>query len=216
MKIILKNEGEKDYQIVENLTREAFWNLYCPGCTEHYLVHKMRLHPDFIKELNIVAQVNGIIVGNIMYTQAWLNNERGQQLDIITFGPISVLPAYQRNGVGSALIQYTKELARTQGRHAIVILGDPHNYCKHGFKSAKDFNISDSRGYFPYGMLALELQVGSLAGHKWKYQESDVYNIDEQKVKEYDKHFVEKKKGHQVSQDIFSIAYRSYLMDIDQ
>ena len=90
-------------------------NLYCPGCTEHYLAHKMRTHPDFIKELDIVAQVNGAIVGNIMYAQAWLNNEQGQQLAIISFGPVSVLPAYQRKGVGSALISIPKSL---QGHRA--------------------------------------------------------------------------------------------------
>ncbi|KPA08877.1 N-acetyltransferase GCN5 [Candidatus Magnetomorum sp. HK-1] len=212
MNITLRNEEEKDYHIVENLTREAFWNLYCPGCTEHYLVHTMRNHPDFIQELDFVAEENGTIVGNIMYTQAWLNNERGEQLEIVSFGPISVLPAYQRKGVGTALIQHSKEIAKGQGRHAIVILGDPHNYCKHGFKSAKDFNIADTRGYYPYGMLALELQEGSIAEHTWIYQESEVYHIDEHEVNEYDKNFVEKEQGYQVSQDIFSIAYRSYLM----
>jgi predicted N-acetyltransferase YhbS len=174
----------------------------------------MRSHPDFIRELDFIAEYNGKVVGNIMYIKTWLINEIGGKLEIISFGPISVLPAYQRKGVGSALITHTKELARKNGMNAIVILGDPHNYCKHGFKSSKDFNISDTKGYYPYGMLALELKEGILAEHKWKYQYSDVYDINEHDVNEYDKNFVEKEKGYNTSQEIFSIAYRAYLIDI--
>jgi len=213
MNIILRNEEEKDHRIVEEITREAFWNLYCPGCNEHYLVHKMRNHSDFIKELNFIAEYNGKIVGNIMYTKTWLINEKGDKLNTISFGPVSVLPAYQRKGVGSTLINHTIGLARKNGVNAIVILGDPHNYCKHGFKSSKDFNISDDQGYYPFGMLALELKEGILIEHKWKYQGSDVYNIDEHDADEYDKNFAKKEKGYNTSQEIFLIAYRAYLID---
>ena len=213
MEIVLRNEEEKDYRIVEELTREAFWNLYSPGCNEHYLVHKMRNHPDFIKELDFVAEAEGKIVGNIVYIKAFLINEKGDELDIISFGPVSVLPEYQRKGIGSALIKHTRDLARKRGVNAIVILGDPHNYCKHGFKSSKDLNISDERGNYPFGMLALELKEGILAGHKWKYKYSDLYNINESDAAEFDRNFDEKKKGYNVSQEIFSIMVRSYLID---
>ena len=214
MNIILRNEQEKDHRIVEEITREAFWNLYCPGCSEHYMVHKMRSHSDFIGELNFVAEYDGKIVGNIMYTKAGLINEIGDMLNIISFGPISVLPTYQRKGVGSKLIMHTIGIASKKGMNAIVILGDPHNYCKHGFKSSKDFNISDETGNYPFGMLALELEEGILKAHKWKYQGSDVYNIDEHDADEYDKNFVKKEKGYNTSQEIFSIAYRAYLIDV--
>lgn len=214
MDISMRNEEEKDHRVVEEMTREAFWNLYCPGCTEHYLVHKMRNHPDFIRELDFIAEHHGTVVGNIMYTKAWLSNEIGETLDIISFGPISVLPAYQRKGVGSALIIHTRALARNKGIPAIVIFGDPHNYCKHGFKSSKDFNISNDQGYYPYGMLTLELQEGILKEHKWTYQGSDVYDINEPDTNEYDKLFIKKEKGHNASQEIFSIAYRAYLIDL--
>ena len=214
MNIILRNEEEKDHRIVEEITREAFWNLYCPGCSEHYLVHKMRNHSDFIGELNFIAEYDGKIVGNIMYTKASLINEKGDKLSIISFGPVSVLPSYQRKGVGSKLIKHTMGIARKNGINAIVILGDPHNYCKHGFKSSKDFNISDETGNYPFGMLALELKEGILKEHKWKYQGSDVYNIDEDAADEYDKNFAIKEKGYNTSQEIFSIAYRAYLIDI--
>jgi len=211
MDIIIRNETENDYRIVEEITREAFWNLYFPGCHEHYLVHKMRNHTDFLKELDFVAEYDGKIVGNIMYTKAWLIDELGKEMEIVSFGPISVLPEYQRKGIGSALISHTKNIAIKKGVKAIVILGDPHNYCKHGFKSSKDLNISDMNGDYPYGMLALELEEGILEGHKWKYRYSAVYEINEKDADEYDNGFEKKEKGYRYTQEIFSIAFRSYV-----
>ena len=211
MDLVIRNETEKDFRAVEELTREAFWNYYVPGCVEHYLAHQLRRHPDFIKELDFVAETDGKIVGNIMYTRSWLVDESGQEQEILTFGPISVLPEYQRKGIGSALISHTKRLALAMGARGIVILGDPHNYCKHGFKSARDLNISDMNGEYPYGMLALELEAAALAGHLWKYRYSPAYEIDEKDADEFDKSFVKKEKGYQYSQEIFSIAVRSYV-----
>jgi putative acetyltransferase len=211
MNIIMRNETEHDYRVVEEMTREAFWNLYFPGCNEHYLVHKMRNHTDFLKELDFVAEYNGKVVGNIMYTKAWLIDELGTEMDIVSFGPLSVSPEYQRKGIGSELINHTKNIAIKNGVKAIVILGDPHNYCKHGFKSSKDLNISDINGNYPYGMLSLESEEGVLAGHKWKYRYSDVYEINEKDADEYDDNFEKKEKGYRYSQEIFSIAFRSYV-----
>lgn len=211
MDIMIRNETEKDYRVVEEITREAFWNLYCPGCNEHYLAHKMRNHADFLKELDFVAEYDGKIVGNIMYTKAWLVDEAGRETEIVSFGPVSVLPEYQRKGIGSALITHTKHIAMQNGVKAIVILGDPHNYCKLGFKSSKDLNISDMNGNYPYGMLAIELQEGALAGHNWKYRYSDVYEINAAEAEGYDQSFVKKEKGYRYTQEIFSIAFRAYL-----
>ncbi|GAB1483364.1 N-acetyltransferase [Treponema sp.] len=158
MEYKIRLEEEKDFREVEELTREAFWNLYVPGCDEHYLVHKMRSHPDFIKDLAFVAELDGKIVANIMYTKAALIDELGRELEIATFGPLCVHPSCQRQGLGGALIGHTKKILIAKGIKAIVILGDSHNYCKHGFKSASDYGISDADGGFPSGMLALELE----------------------------------------------------------
>ncbi len=144
MDIILRNRTENDFRVVEDMTREAFWNLYFTGCVEHYFVHIMRDHPDFLPELDFVAEVDGMIVGNIMYTKAWLIDEQGNEMEIVSFGPLCVLPGYQRKGIGSALIDHTRKLCIQNGVKAIVILGDPHNYCKHGFKCAEDLNVSRS------------------------------------------------------------------------
>lgn len=212
MNIVVRNETEKDYRAVEEVTREAFWNLYVPGCNEHYLAHIMREHADFIKELSFVAERDGKVVGSIMYSRAWLIDESGKERQIVSFGPLSVLPAYQRKGIGSALIGRTVDIARDKGIDAIVILGDPHNYCKHGFKCARDLNISDMNGDHPHGMLCLELRKGALAGHRWKFKYSDVFNaISDEEAEKFDKTFPHKEKGYCYTQDIFSIAFRSFV-----
>jgi predicted N-acetyltransferase YhbS len=211
MNIKIRSEEERDYHAVENLTREAFWNLYFPGCSEHYLVHTMRNHPDFIKELAFVAELDGELIGNIMYTRAWLLDAENQKKEIVSFGPLSVLPRYQRKGVGSALIEHSIRHVVRRSIDGIVIFGDPHNYCKHGFKSGKDLNISDMNGEYPYGMLALELKENALSGNKWKYVYSDLYNINEEELGEFDRAFARKEKEVTYTQEIFSIAFRSYV-----
>ncbi len=211
MKISIRHEVESEYREVEELTREAFWNLYVPGCDEHYLVHKMRSHPDFIPELDFIAVLKDKIVGNIMYTKAYIANEADTKVEIATFGPISVLPAYQRQGIGSALISHSRQIALKMGYKAIVIHGHPHNYCKHGFKGSKDYGISDAERQFPYSLLVLELEKGFLEGHEWRYFESEVYSVDAMAAEEYDKLFKPKKKEYRYSQEEFHIASRAYL-----
>ena len=111
----IRLETEKDYREVENLTREAFWNVYKPGADEHYFVHMMRSHPDFIPELAFVLEINGKIVGNIMYTKAWLEDENGERREILSFGPLCIAPAYQRQKLGKVLIEHSFAAARSMG-----------------------------------------------------------------------------------------------------
>ena len=94
--IKIRNEEEADYGVVEEITRRAFYNLYVPGGTEHYLVHIMRGHEDFIRELDFVIELDGKVIGNIMYTKARLTDETGSEKEILTFGPVSIAPEYQR------------------------------------------------------------------------------------------------------------------------
>jgi putative acetyltransferase len=211
MPLHLRPETPADHRPVEELTRRAFWNLYSPGCQEHYLAHILRTHPDFLPAYDFVAELDGNMVGSIMYTRSWLLDEQGQSMDILTFGPVCVLPEVQRQGIGSALIRHTAQLAAQQGEKAIVIFGDPQNYCKHGFKNGKDLNISDQNGDYPYAMLALELLPGALNGHAWKYHYSSVYHLDEAAVEAFDQGFEPLEKGHRYTQDIFSINIRAYI-----
>ena len=211
MEITIRREEEQDYKVVEHLTREAFWNLYKPGCDEHYLVHIMRSHPDFVSELDFVALHENRIVGNIMYTKSHLVSEDNCRMETLTFGPISVLPEFQGKGIGSKLISHTKEIARRDGYSAIIILGDPRNYCKHGFQSSRDYNISNSEGKYPYGQLTLELTPEIFKGRNWKFYYSEIFNIKEEDAENFDKLFEPKIRKIQHSQVEFSIAFRAYL-----
>ncbi len=211
MEITVRKENESDYGMVEEITREAFWNIYVPGCTEHYLAHVMRDHKDFIKDLDYVAVADRQIVGNIMYARSGVINEEEGTLETVTFGPVSVLPAYQRKGIGSSLIRHTTQKAKDNHTAAIIIYGNPLEYCRHGFRSSKDFNISTPEGKFPYALLVLELEKGVFNNHSWKFQESDVYNLDPEKAEAFDKRFTHKEKGFQYSQEEFKIACRAYV-----
>jgi len=204
-------DGRMDHRVVEEITREAFWNLYFPGCDEHYLVHILRDHPDFIEEMDFVAENGNGVIGNIMYTRSYVIDEDGNKLDTITFGPVSVHPDHQKKGVGSALITHTKEIAMKNGVSAIIILGHPRNYCKHGFKSSRDYLISDLTGKYPYGLLVLELKDGIFEGKKWKYHYSSAYEVDQKKCEEFDTRFPQKEKEQTASQVEFSIAVRAFL-----
>ena len=147
--IKIRNEEEADYKRVEEITRIAFWNLYIPGCNEHYLVHVMRSHEDFLPELDLVIEMDHQIIGNIMYTKAKLVDEAGEEKEILTFGPVCIIPEYQRMGYGKMLIEHSFEKAIALGYDVIVIFGNPNNYVSRGFKSCKKYNISLENGTFP-------------------------------------------------------------------
>ena len=180
--IRIRREEQTDYERVEEITRKAFWNLYTPGCNEHYLVHVMRSHKDFLPELDFVIEVDNQIIGNIMYTKARLIDEAGEEKNILTFGPVSILPEYQRRGYGKKLLEYSFEQAAALGYDVIVIFGNPGNYVSRGFKSCKKFNVCLEDGTYPTAMLVKELKPNVLDGRKWVYYQSPVYEIDEQEA----------------------------------
>ena len=180
--IKIRREEQTDYERVEEITRKAFWNLYTPGCNEHYLVHVMRFHKDFLPELDFVIEVDNQIIGNIMYTKARLIDEAGEEKNILTFGPVSILPEYQRRGYGKKLLEYSFEQAAALGYDVIVIFGNPGNYVSRGFKSCKKFNVCLEDGTYPTAMLVKELKPNVLDGRKWVYYQSPVYEIDEQEA----------------------------------
>ena len=163
--VIIRLETEKDYRATEELTRDAFWNVYKPGADEHYFVHMMRSHPDFIPELAFVAELNGRIIGNIMYTKAWLEDESGNRKEILSFGPICVAPEYQRKKIGKLLIEHSFDAARKMGYDVNINFGNPGNYVSRGFVSCKRKNVSFiAQGNFPTALLVCELIPNALDG----------------------------------------------------
>lgn len=209
--ITIRNEKESDYRKVEELTRKAFYNLYVPGCFEHYLAHIMRPHEDFLAELDFVIEEDGEIVGNIMYTKARLVDESGYEKQILTFGPLSVSPEHQRKGYGKRLLEHSFKKAIDLGYDVIVIFGDPKNYVSRGFKSCKKYNICVENGTCPTAMMVKELKPDVLDGRKWIYHDSPVMQIDEEEAQCFDEGFEKMEKKYQTSQEEFYILSHSVI-----
>ena len=211
MNIIIRNETPADYRKVEHLIREAFWNQNFPGCDEHYLLHKMRDHEDFIPQLDLVLEQDGELVGSIVYTKATLVDEQGQKKEVLTFGPVGTLPQYQRKGLGKQLMEASFARAAHMGWDTVVIFGNPENYIPRGFKSCKKYNICLAPGVFPTALLVKELKPGALDGRLWLYQGSSAENLcaDAQEAARFDAGFPPKEKGWQPSQELFFIYSHS-------
>lgn len=209
--IVIRNETEKDYKTVEEITRKAFYNIYVPGCMEHYLVHIMRDHEDFIKELDFVIKLDGKVIGNIMYTKAKLVDEAGEEKEILTFGPVSILPEYQRMGYGKQLMEHSFQKARQMGYDVVVIFGNPGNYVSRGFKSSSRYHICLPDGSYPTAMLAKELRENTLDGRKWMYYDSPVMQVDEKEAKDYDDSLEKMEKKVLPCQEEFYILSHSCL-----
>ena len=208
---IIRLENEKDYREVENLAREAFWNLSVPGCTEHYFIHMMRDHEDFIPELDYVLEMDGKIVGCVMYCKGRLVDEQGNTKEILTMGPLCVLPEYQRKGFGKALLEHTFALAEKMGYDTVINFGNPDNYVARGYKSCKKYNVCFEGDIFPAALLVKVLKEDALDGRKWFYHQCDADKCceDEEAVERFDAEFPPKEKAWQPSQEEFYIHSHS-------
>lgn len=207
---IIRPENSRDFRAVEEMAREAFWNLSVPGCTEHYFIHTMRSHPAFIPELDFVAEYQGRIIGCVMYCTAALRDEDGNVKTILSMGPLCIHPDYQRMGIGKALLNHTFALAADMGYDTVINFGNPDNYVARGYKSCKKFNVSLG-GNFPAALLVKELVPGVLSGRKWEYlpNDADAPCDDEEAVERFDADFPPKVKAWQPSQEEFYIHCHS-------
>lgn len=206
MNITIRNENKQDYRKVEEVAREAFWNLYFPGCSEHMVIHNMRNHRDFIPELSFVIEVDGEIVGSIFYTHSKVVSSDGTQHKTITFGPVSILPSMHRKGLGRKLITHSIEEAKKLGYNAILTLGYPYHYEPYGFVGGKKYKISMPDGKYYKGLLVLPLYEGALDNISGYAVFSDALEPSEEEVEIFDKSFEPKEKGIQDSQKEYEIA----------
>jgi putative acetyltransferase len=205
MDLKIRLERESEYRAVEELTREAFWNKYVPGCNEHFCLHNLRVSKDFIPELDFVAEVDGKIVGNIVYTRAGVVDSAGKTHEVICFGPISVLPAYQKQSIGSALIKHSLDKAKSLGFAAVCIYGDPRYYARFGFRCGERFDIKTSDGKYAVALMALELRPGALHKMSGRFIESASFIVDENEFQKYENTFPPKEKAVTESQAEFKL-----------
>lgn len=194
MKIFIRLEEEKDFRNVEFLTREAFWDLYRPGCCEHLIVHKMRKVPSFLRELSFIAEEEYTIVGSIIYSKARVIDDQTKENEVLCMGPISVLPSYQGKGIGSLLMTHTIEEAKELGYKAVFIFGNPDYYKRFGFINAEYFNIKTSTGENFDAFMVLELTKGALKGITGKFYEDKVFEIEDKELELFEREFPFKEK----------------------
>ena len=213
MDITIRLEQREDYRTVEEMTREAFWNLFVPGCDEHLLAHKLRDCAAFIDELDFVAVSEGKIVGNIMYCRAAVLDDSDVEHEVICFGPVSVWPQLQGKGIGGALIRHSLEEAAKMGFGAVLIYGDPGYYHRFGFEPAKKYGIKTSEGGYLAALMALELTPGALSDISGRFIDGDQYIIDPQELAEFEKTFPYKEKFVTESQRIHEQMCQQVEMD---
>lgn len=214
MEITIRGAIPDDYSETENITREAFWNQYAPGCSEHYLLHTMRESDDFFSPFDLVAEADEKIVGHAISFRGTILCDDQRQFDVLTLGPISVLPEYQNKGVGAKLIESTKELARLLYFKAILLFGDPLYYTRRGFVPAEHLMIRTGDNMFAAALLACELWPDALVNAQGRYVEHDIYKVDETEAAKFDKTFPYKPKirGIKAQKRFYELVMQRYKM----
>ena len=194
---IIRRETEKDRRAVEELIRESFWNVYRPGCLEHYVIHVLRDDPAFIKELDFVMELDGKLIGQNMFMKTIINADDGRVIDVLTMGPICIAPELKRRGYGKILLDYSLERAAEFGYGAVLFEGNIGFYGKSGFDYAGSFGIryhdlpEDADASF---FLCRELIPGYLNDVTGVYQTPQGYYVDTDDAERFDKDFPPKEK----------------------
>ena len=177
--------------------RESFWNVYRPGCLEHYVLHTMRENPDFLPELDFVMEKDGRIIGQNVFVKAVIKTDGGGDLPIAAMGPICIANDLKRQGYGKILLDYSLEKAAEQGIGALCFEGNIAFYGKSGFAFASSFGIRYHglpEGADSSFFLCRELKPGYLSGVTGEYAPPALYFVDENKAEQFDKTFPEREK----------------------
>ena len=180
--LIIRRETESEYRAVENLVREAFWNVYRPGCPEHYVLHRYRSDPAFVKELDLVMEKDGQLIGQNMFVRTSIRADDGREVPIMTMGPICIAPAFKRQGYGKKLLDFSLERAAALGCGALCFEGNIGFYGKSGFTYASDFGIRYHglpEGADASFFLCRELIPGWLNGVSGEYAPPEGYFVAE-------------------------------------
>lgn len=186
----IRQEESKDFFTVENLVREAFWNVYQPGCDEHFIVNQYRDNSDFIKELSLVLELDNKIIGYIMFSKAQIDCDNGTKLDVVTFGPLAIHPDFQRKGFGKILVDYSLEKAKDLGYPCVFICGNGEFYGRSGFVPATTKGIryaDDPEGEALY-FLCKELKENFLKDVYGIYHDPKGYFIPHEKPEAFEKY----------------------------
>lgn len=195
--IIIRLEKKEEYREVENLVRESFWNVYRPGCLEHYVLNQLRTDEAFVPELDFVMEKDGKLIGQNMFMRAKIQADDGRDIPIMTMGPIGIAPEFKRQSYGKILLDYSLEKAAELGAGALCFEGNIDFYGKSGFTFASEFGIryhglpeGEDASFF----LCKELIPGYLDGVTGEYATPQGYFVDEAEAENFDKQFPYKEK----------------------
>jgi predicted N-acetyltransferase YhbS len=194
MDITIRLEAPGDWRETENLTREAFWDVYKPGCDEHLVLHKLRRSAAFVPGLDFVACDGARIVGNIVYSTARVVDAAGGSREVLCLGPVCALPACQKTGIGSRLIRHSMAVARDIGYAGVVLMGNPAYYGRFGFAPAEQYGITDHEGKCQYYLLAHELAPGRLQGTRGRFCYDEAFHAKKEELEEFERGFPPKEK----------------------
>ena len=193
----IRLERKEEYREVENLIRESFWNVYQPGCLEHYVIHVLRDDPAFVKELDFVMEQDGRLIGQNMFMKTVIDADDGRTIPVLTMGPICITPPLKRRGYGKKLLDYSLEKAAAMGFGAVLFEGNIRFYGKSGFDYARHFGIRYHdlpEGADDSFFLCKELKPGYLAGITGVYRTPQGYYVPEADAEAFDKGFAPKVK----------------------
>lgn len=195
--IIIRLERKEEYREVENLVRESFWNVYRPGCLEHYVLNQLRNDEAFVPELDFVMEKDGVIIGQNIFMRAVIKADDGRDIPIMTMGPICIVPELKRQGYGKILLDYSLEKAKEMGCGALCFEGNIDFYGRSGFKYASEYGIryhglpeGEDASFF----LCRELTEGYLDGISGEYATTAGYFVDEAEAEKFDMQFPKKEK----------------------
>ena len=195
--INIRLEKQEEYREVENLVRESFWNVYRPGCLEHYVLNQLRNDKAFVPELDFVMEQDGKLIGQNMFMHATIKSDDGRDIPIMTMGPICIANDLKRKGYGKILLDYSLEKAKELGCGALCFEGNIDFYGKSGFRYASEYGIryhglpeGEDASFF----LCKELIPGYLDGITGEYATPSGYFVDEKAAEEFDKQFPPKEK----------------------
>ena len=193
----IRQETKDDYRNTETLVRESFWNVYRPGCSEHYVLHVLRDDPAFVKALDFVMEKDGQLIGQNVFVRTVIDADNGGTVDVLTMGPIGIAPAWKRQGYGKALLEKTLEEAKKLGFGAVLFEGNIAFYGTCGFDYARKFGIRYHdlpEGADDSFFLCKELIPGYLAGVTGVYRTPPAYYVDDADVEAFDRAFPPKQK----------------------
>ena len=193
----IRLERKEEEREVETLIRESFWNVYRPGCLEHYVMHVLREDPDFVKELDFVMEQDGRLIGQNIFMKTKIDADDGREIPVLTMGPICIANDLKRKGYGKQLLDFSLQKAKKMGFGAVLFEGNILFYGKSGFTYARDFGIRYHdlpEGADDSFFLCLELKKGYLNGVTGVYQTPKGYYVDEAETEEFDKGFPPKEK----------------------